>query len=227
MGYQLYIDDLLFPVAPSKITTKIKNQNKTHTLINGNEYSVLKSAGLSDYDFDVLLPNVRYPFAQYEHGFQKAKYYTDKLEMLKGSKLPFRLKVIRILPTGESLCTTDQSVSLEEYTITEDAKNLFDWMVKISLKQYEGIKSRHINVDTGSAQEKRESDKSPAPKTLAKSYTVLKGDCLWLIAKKYYGNGNKFPTIYTANKGVIDGRNKGTGNDKYTIYVGQVLTIPV
>ena len=55
-----------------------------------------------------------------------------------------------------------------------------------------------------------------APQT--KTYTVKKGDTLWGIAKKYYGNGAKYPTIYNANKGKIKNPN--------LIYVGQVFTIP-
>lgn len=55
-----------------------------------------------------------------------------------------------------------------------------------------------------------------APQT--KTYTVKIGDTLWGIAKKYYGNGAKYPTIYNANKGKIKNPN--------LIYVGQVFTIP-
>lgn len=51
-----------------------------------------------------------------------------------------------------------------------------------------------------------------------KSYTVKKGDCLWNIAKKYYGNGAQYTKIYNANKGKIKNPN--------LIYPGQVLTIP-
>lgn len=50
------------------------------------------------------------------------------------------------------------------------------------------------------------------------TYTVVKGDCLWNIAKKFYGSGPKYTVIYNANKGII--RNPSL------IYPGQVLTIP-
>lgn len=54
------------------------------------------------------------------------------------------------------------------------------------------------------------------PKT--KTYTVKSGDCLWNIAKKYYGNGAQYTKIYNANKSKIKNPN--------LIYPGQVLTIP-
>jgi len=52
----------------------------------------------------------------------------------------------------------------------------------------------------------------------AKVYTVVKGDCLWNIAKKFYGSGVKYTIIYNANKGII--------KNPSLIYPGQVLTIP-
>ena len=37
-----------------------------------------------------------------------------------------------------------------------------------------------------------------------KTYTVKSGDCLWNIAKKYYGNGAQYTKIYNANKGELE-----------------------
>lgn len=64
----------------------------------------------------------------------------------------------------------------------------------------------------------REAVNSPAP-AVAQIYTVVKGDCLWNIAKRFYGNGSKYTLIYNANKNVI-------GGNPNLIYPGQVLTIP-
>lgn len=52
----------------------------------------------------------------------------------------------------------------------------------------------------------------------SKTYTVKKGDCLWHIAKAFYGNGSDYRTIYNANKDIIKNPN--------LIYPGQVLKIP-
>lgn len=49
-------------------------------------------------------------------------------------------------------------------------------------------------------------------------HTVAKGDTLSAIAKKEYGNANKYPVIFEANKPML------THPDK--IYPGQVLRIP-
>ena len=52
----------------------------------------------------------------------------------------------------------------------------------------------------------------------AQFHTVVSGDTLGKIAKKYYGNAMKYPVIFEANKPML------THPDK--IYPGQVLRIP-
>jgi nucleoid-associated protein YgaU len=57
-----------------------------------------------------------------------------------------------------------------------------------------------------------------APADPSKYYTVVKGDTLSKIAKEFYGNANKYPVIFEANKPML------THPDK--IYPGQLLRIP-
>ena len=49
-------------------------------------------------------------------------------------------------------------------------------------------------------------------------YTVKRGDTLWAIAKAAYGDGNKYPVIFEANKPMLSHPDK--------IYPGQKLRIP-
>ena len=58
--------------------------------------------------------------------------------------------------------------------------------------------------------------KEPAPE--AQWHTVVSGDNLSKIAKKFYGDANKYPLIFEANKPML------THPDK--IYPGQMLRIP-
>jgi len=51
-----------------------------------------------------------------------------------------------------------------------------------------------------------------------RTYTVKKGDCLWNIAKKFYGKGSAYTKIYDANTNKIANPN--------LIYPGQVFVIP-
>ncbi len=56
------------------------------------------------------------------------------------------------------------------------------------------------------------------PEPPAQFYTVVKGDSLSKIAKKYYGDAKKYPVIFEANKPML--------KDPDLIYPGQVLRIP-
>ena len=56
------------------------------------------------------------------------------------------------------------------------------------------------------------------PQEESQWHTVVSGDNLSKIAKKFYGDANKYPTIFEANKPML------THPDK--IYPGQMLRIP-
>ena len=56
------------------------------------------------------------------------------------------------------------------------------------------------------------------PADESKYHTVVRGDTLSKIAKEFYGNANKYPVIFEANKPML------THPDK--IYPGQLLRIP-
>lgn len=223
MAYYFYLGKTLLPVAPETLQVKIDSANKTYTLINDGEINVLKTPGLTDIEFDALLPNVKYPFATYKDGFVRAKSFLEVLKNYKQDKESFQFIVTRTLPNGQMLFDTNMTVSLESYTIKEDAKNTgLDVEVTIKLKQYREYATKTCTISKKSSKTKASKKKvrstKGSPKTKNQSYTVKKGDCLWNIAKRYYGNGSKYTLIYNANKDKIKNPN--------LIYPGQILTIP-
>lgn len=225
MGYDVYLGNCLLPVPPEKITTKVNGNNKTITLINDGEINILKKAGLTDIDFTVEIPQSKYPYAVYKDGFREAGYFFDIFENLKNSLKPFQFIVCRRMPSGRKLLSTNIKVSLEDYKITESAKNGFDFEVQFKLKQYRDYGTKQINVQLASGkprvsvEPKRETNNSPAPSS-AQSYTVKSGDCLCAIARRFYGDDKRYIDIYNANKSII-------GGNPNLIMPGQKLTIPV
>lgn len=217
--YYFYMGSVLLPISPEKFTLKIKNANKTMTLINEGEINFLRDAGLTDLEFDALIPAVKYSFAKYDDGFKPTAWFTNYFEELKTSKEPFQFIIVRHMPDGKLLFDTNISVSMESYTIKEQANEGFDLVVSIKLKQYRPFSTKVLNVNNGSAtvNEQRETSSSPAPKQDT-TYKVKQGDCLWNIAKEVYGDGSKYVAIYEANKDKITNPN--------LIKVGQTLTIP-
>lgn len=216
--YSFFLDGTQLPVTPQKLTVKIKGGNKTLTLVNESDVNFLRLPGLTEISFDAVLPMLgKYSFAA---AYQRPDYYLSLLENLMTGRKPFQFIVSRTSPSGKLLYDSNMKVSLEDYTVTEDATKGPDVTVAVTLKQYKSFATKTVQVQktetatTVKTETPRETSSAPSVKT----YTVKSGDCLWNIAKKYYGNGARYSDIYNANKGKISNPN--------LIYPGQVLTIP-
>lgn len=100
------------------------------------------------------------------------------------------------------LSVTDDDVKVEgEVAAQEDAEKIV-----LAIGNVEGV-DQVDNLMTVA---------TPAPQ--AQFYTVVSGDTLSKISKEFYGDANKYNTIFDANKPML------THPDK--IYPGQVLRIP-
>lgn len=242
-GYHFFIGDLELPYAPSKLKVTIGSNNKTVSLINGNEINLLKNPKLTEIAFEVELPRGRqYAFA---NTLISSKTYTDYFEKLMVNRTPTKLVITRPNPflrgasgvggTIKDFESTVMTVSLEGYTMEENAGNAYDVTVSLKFKQYVEygtVKKTVINTNTNT----NTNDKQPTvpvvtkPATENKKYIVKKGDCLWNISRKFYGNGNKWKTIYNANKTIIEKTAKKYGkkssSNGHWIYPGTELTIP-
>ena len=231
MAYHFYLGNMLCPVAPSKLQMKIGNKNKTMTLIDQGEVNILKQAGLTDVSFDLLLPNVKYPFAIYKSEFEGANYFLNELEKLKTNKKPFQFIVTRLFPNGKMLFDTNMKVSLESYDIKEGADQGFDVVVSVKLKQYRDFGTKTLTVSSNEenkvykTETPRSTETSPEPST-NQTYTVQEGDTLWEISKRFYGSGQYYEEIKLANPNV---KAKGILIHVWvtsSLLPGQVLVIP-
>ncbi len=254
--YEMYIQKILFPVAPGKLSVKINGKNKTVTLIKEGEVNLIKTTGLTDITIDeLLLPMVqKYPFAVYAERvetkkgssklkktkFRNAKYYLDKLEAWKKKKEPVLFKLLRIRPDGKKLSMNTQFMcTIEDYEIIEDAdKYGMDVCVKLKLKQYRYWGTKKVVKEkknkkkggNGSGKKTVSVKKARPAKDKAKSYVVKSGDCLINIARKQLNDGSKWTKIYDLNKSVIEAEAKKRGrrssSDGHWIYPGTVLKLP-
>jgi len=74
------------------------------------------------------------------------------------------------------------------------------------------------NVRSGGSSTAPAANEPTSTTSSSRTYVVVKGDSLSKIAKREYGDANKWRAIYEANKGSI--------KDPDLIYPGQELTIP-
>ena len=219
--YEVYLDDMRLPITPQKITMKSNGQNETITLINGDEVNILRPPGLMDISFDAVIPQVDYPFAVWDGSFDDAEEFIERLRELKENQEPFEFIIIREGPGGQEFFDTNLDVSLEDYSVADDVKEGVDITVSISLKEYRNFGTKVMNftivstAETPVAVESQAERPAPAPPS---TYTVVSGDCLWKIAKKILGDGNRWQEIYNLNANQISNLN--------VIQPGWVLILP-
>lgn len=127
---------------------------------------------------------------------------TPEVEPLRASALLAHVKSLGLSYNNLTVKTSGDTVTLEgEVAKQEDAEK-----IALAVGNVQGVEV----VDN------RLTVAEPQPE--AQFYTVVSGDSLSKIAKNYYGDANKYPVIFEANKPML------THPDK--IYPGQVLRIP-
>lgn len=191
-GYDFYLKGCLLPIAPEKLRIKINNANDTLTLMNEGEINILKTPELTDIEFECRIPQVRYPFATYKSGFKSASYFLSFFEKLKTDKKPFQFIVSRAMPNGRALFSTNMKVSLEDYSITEQAKDGFDLTVKISLKQYRDHGTKTVSLKNSASGTSAEVRSARADSTVRASKPIgINSEVIvnGRLHRDSYGNG--------------------------------------
>lgn len=235
LGYEFYFkigeDVLTFPITPDELTIKVGSNNKVVTLINEGDVNLLKSPSLIDVEFEARFPMRQYPYARNYQDFQK---YFDKFKDLKENKKSFRFIVARTTMQGRSTWDTDLLVALEEFELKESTDNGDDVIISFKLKQFKEYGVKRLtkpNSGSGGGTTNTPSRSNENKTDFPKEYVVKKGDCLWAIAKKEYGDGTKNKVIYNANKSIIEStankyRNGKGSSNGWWIYPGTKLTLP-
>lgn len=235
-GYNFYFSDggdvLTFPITPGELTIKVGSNNKVVTLISEGDINILKSPSLTEIEFEARFPMRKYPYSREYSAFQN---YFDKFKDLKENKKPFRFIVAREMMKGGRTWDTNILVALEEFEINEDADEGDDVLITFNLKQYKeyGVKqlsASSIKTTTSTSSITRPNTNAPSSNNKSSSYTIKNGDCLWNIAKKFYGDGSKWTKIYNANKSVIEAdakkHGKSSSSNGHWVWAGLKLTIP-
>jgi LysM repeat protein len=130
----------------------------------------------------------------------------------------------------QNIHVEDNKLFIRGKAPSEDAKNSFWNAVKSVDANYAKDFSADISVVPTPKKEQAKSAEplnpgvapasgkaSPAEKA-EQTYTVVKGDTLSAISKRFYGNASEYMKIFNANRDQL--------NDPDKIQVGQVLKIP-
>lgn len=211
--------EITIPVLPAKLKVTSPGKNETTTVLGLGEVLILRKKGLRSLAWDSFFPVDEAPYVSGE--------ITDPLEIVQAiQKARDKEDPIRFLVTGTDL-DVNVRMGVDTFDYEERGGEVGDFYYSIKLVEWKDYSPRRIVLPPEPAKpaqaKEPERPAAPPPK---KTHTVVRGDCLWAIAQKAYGSGNRYPEIYKANQDQIDKRNKGTGLSKYTIYAGQVFTLP-
>lgn len=225
-------DDIIFyfPVTPSEISYRTATHFQEYNIINKGPAKVPSGQDISYIGWDCFFPgdNIKnMPFVNVTGITKKnstkkktAKQYNTQLESWrnKGTKLELNI-------TGTPFRF---NVYIDEYEAKyQDAHGSIYYTIEFS-------KAVDISVTTvkkkATKKNKTTGTKRTTKKATQKKHTIKKGDTLWSISKKYLKAGNKWKTIYNANKSTIEKAakkhgKKSSSNGKW-IYPGTVLKIP-
>jgi nucleoid-associated protein YgaU len=213
---------LELPVLPEKLSVKRNADSTEKTVLNLGSVNIIKGAKLRQISFNSFFPAERLPSVR-AAALKEPLYYVLQIKECMESKKPLRF----ILLGTDLDINTLMSVESFEYSESYGAAGSIDY--KLTLKEWVDYSPRRVRIKANKVTEcgkQRSGSPSSAPQGKAVSYTVKAGDCLWSICQAQYGDGSLYAKLYAANKSVMDARNKGTGYPAYTIYAGEVLTLP-
>ncbi len=200
------------PVLPEKLKVTSPGNNDTATVLVLGDILILRKKGLRTVAWDSFFPVNDAPFV--------TGRITDPVEIVKAiQKARDILDPVRFLITGTDL-DINVRMGVETFDYEERAGELGDFYYSIKLSEWKDYSPRRIVLPPEPAKpaQAKEPERTGEPPK-QKTYTVKAGDCLWNIAKKFYGKGSDYTKIYNANKGTI-------GSNPNLIYPGQVFTIP-
>jgi nucleoid-associated protein YgaU len=196
---------LELPVNPPSFELLEPQLNQKITLLNVGEANLPGNSGLATTSLESFFPAENSPFFRYAK--RKPNEYVTMIEKWKTEKA-----VVRLIVTDLSV---NLAMLIDNFNRSQK-EGSDDILYKIDLSEY-----RTLNVPTvQSAGLVRNNGLKSRPDTSRSggTYTVVKGDTLWGIAKRFYGNGNSYAKIQAANAGQIKNPNK--------IYPGQIFVIP-
>lgn len=211
-----FFNGVLLPVNPlDDITVQIKSDNKTYTSIALGEISRIGRPKLKSIKIKSLFTDQVYPFTSTSSA-QSTRSYVDMIELCMSNQQTARLIIIGDGIDINMLCSVESFKPKIAWGETNER------YYELELQEYREPAIKRIQLAA------QPSPNQPAPASASKSnakgpekpktYVVKSGDCLWNIAKKYYGNGAQYTKIYEANKDKI--------KKPSLVYAGQELVIP-
>ena len=184
-------DKIRFPVVPSSIGVNRSNNIDTESVIKLGEVPIFNGTSLKTIEFTSFFPNQEYNFCDYT-GFMKPYEFSEKIQ-----KWMYEGKPLRVIVTDSP---TNMQCLIQQFdTVGQDGTR--DLYFTLNLLEYRPIEVPNLsNSSSSSSSDNLARPSEEITNNTQKTHKVVKGDCLWDIAQKYYGKGSLYPRIKEANK---------------------------
>lgn len=189
-------DKIRFPVVPPSIGVNRSNNIDTESVIKLGEVPIFNGTSLKTIEFTSFFPNQEYNFCDYT-GFMKPYEFSEKIQ-----KWMYEGKPLRVIVTDSP---TNMQCLIQQFdTVEQDGTR--DLYFTLNLLEYRPIEVPNLSSSNTSSNSNNTQNTSRPNETNTnsnnqqKTHKVVKGDTLYDIAKKHYGNGNLYPKIKEANK---------------------------
>lgn len=196
--------EILLPITPPSFTIGYGTNIETINIHTLGDINIAGYGTLATININCDFPNHDYPFVFSSAELRGPYEYVEMFKKWINDK-----KVLRFIisDTPINIAVLVQSIDYSEKDGTNDVYAV------ISLREYREISV--AKMETTEMQNK--SRPAPAdPPIKAKTYTIVKGDTLSGICRKFYGNANLYPKLAKVNN--IKNPN--------LIYTGNTLKIP-
>lgn len=220
-----YDEVFQFPVNPEKLEIGNSASNSSMNVYGVGEATIIQDTKASVINFSSFFPKTYFGGCNYNDIPDPINAVNTIIRMMK-SRTP-----IRFTYTGG--LGISQYVTIESFDYYEVGGDVDTIQFSISLKEYREIVMQQITVDVVVKQAKiavEEPRVDPEPEPDGDMYEVQSGDCLWNIAKNFYGSGARYTDIYDANSDVIESTAQDHGFDSsesgHWIWPGTMLLIP-
>lgn len=202
-----------FPVNPFSISFDGGRKYETFDILYKGEvdFPAEKAKRIRSLTLDIMLPFEYEPYCRYLNIPDPVAAMNKLIKWSESDEMP------RLIITDYGF---NELVNFAVFQDDESGDSQRDKYLSLDFRVVRGDGNNGVVV------EQQAEKKSPAPKLKPrptppkeKTYTVKRGDTLWAIAKKFYGNGAQYTKIYNKNKGTI-------GKNPNLIKPGQKYIIP-
>ena len=190
----------MLPITPEsyEVTTGINIQ--TVSVVGVGDVAVAGDETTNSVTLRSFFPAQRYSFAQ--TAWTDPQALVTQIESWCAEKT-----VVRLIVSGTKV---NRPMIIESIAYGEqDGSNDIEYT--ITLQKYTYLSAPSLSDDAAGLTRAEE-----APPEVQDTHTVVKGDTLWALARKYYGDGQLAYKLATAN----------SVKNPNLIYPGQVLTLP-